>query len=711
MASFALATQWWHVLLGRVGAWIGRGARSPVRKVLLAEATTPETYGRAFGLDRAMDSAGAVVGPLLAVVMKGLVAPGLAGLQWLFAFTFIPGSLAALSIAFLVREKPHQPKPHARLWKNLGALPRDFKEFLLGIGIAGLGDFSNTLLILWAIQAWRDATALRPPPRGRFCSTSATTSFTRSPATWPDCWPIALRSIGCWRLDIVWPRCRRWPYCCRAIRSLKFALVFGFSGVYMGLWETVESAAAATMLPAEIRGTGFGALETVSGLGDILSSVLIGWLWTVSRAGAMGFVIVASLTGRGDRGAYGEARAGGDEARRLKTQGRPSTLCLLRGRGRPSMGFFANMTAQVCRLKPAGCRFSSGSTFAKPIKYGSSQLIDPTVFPAFMSYNSFKRVLGETSLERKCRILFGVCLGVMITGSFWWYGSRTEELVYAQSRSNGQYLVDAVMLQRHWLKRNSGRPTLRHSSTAFIDRIAKNLQTHRDYKARILTPGADTRDKENGDKTVSTATEKAMLRILHVTSRRPSGDAEASDGTSPSIARKIALPTSREYRYFQPIRLRKDCIDCHQHSSQHMVLGHAGLPAPAPPVEGDLMAVVEVILPDAETQTALSRESGDLHRHRHRHRVHGDDRLVCHRALRDRQAAEAFARRQRRGQPRQYRGPGRNPHRATNSRSWASRSTKCSAISSPCKTNCARSTPISTARSTNWPRPTCGSTK
>ena len=79
--------------------------------------------------------------------------------------------------------------------------------------------------------------------------------------------------------------------------TLKFALAFGFSGVYMGLWETVESAAAATMLPAEIRGTGFGALETVSGLGDIFSSVMIGWLWTVSRPAAMGFVIVASLAG------------------------------------------------------------------------------------------------------------------------------------------------------------------------------------------------------------------------------------------------------------------------------------------------------------------------------------------------------------------------------------------------------------------------------
>lgn len=55
MASFALATQWWHVLLGRVGGWFGRGAHTPIRNVLLTEATTPETYGRAFGLERAMD--------------------------------------------------------------------------------------------------------------------------------------------------------------------------------------------------------------------------------------------------------------------------------------------------------------------------------------------------------------------------------------------------------------------------------------------------------------------------------------------------------------------------------------------------------------------------------------------------------------------------------------------------------------------------------
>jgi hypothetical protein len=98
IASFAITTTWYHVLGGRIIGWFGRGIRASVQKVLLAEATVPATYGRAFGFERAMDSAGAVVGPGLAL----LIVPTL-GLHWLFALTLIPGLLAALAIVFLVR--------------------------------------------------------------------------------------------------------------------------------------------------------------------------------------------------------------------------------------------------------------------------------------------------------------------------------------------------------------------------------------------------------------------------------------------------------------------------------------------------------------------------------------------------------------------------------------------------------------------------------
>ena len=57
-----------------------------------------------------------------------------------------------------------------------------------------------------------------------------------------------------------------------------------------------------------------------------------------------------------------------------------------------------------------------------------------------MSYRTFTDILDETSLERKCRFLFGLCLLVLITGSFSFYGSRTEELVHTTTRSTGRHL-------------------------------------------------------------------------------------------------------------------------------------------------------------------------------------------------------------------------------------------------------------------------------
>ena len=68
-----------------------------------------------------------------------------------------------------------------------------------------------------------------------------------------------------------------------------------------------------------------------------------------------------------------------------------------------------------------------------------------------MSYRRFKKTLGETNLERKCRWLFGACLLPLIAGSFWWYGSRTDEIVLEQNRFVGEALVDLAMMSEHKL--------------------------------------------------------------------------------------------------------------------------------------------------------------------------------------------------------------------------------------------------------------------
>ncbi len=292
MASFALATRGWHVLVGRVVGWLGRGARSPVRNVLLTEATTKETYGRAFGLERAMDSAGAVLGPLIAL---GVVAHS--DFRSVFGYTFIPGIVAALLVATLVRERPHEPQPHARLSTGIRALPPPFRRFLLGVGIAGLGDFSKTLLILWATKAWTAEYGYRRGAAlamGFYVGYNLVYTFSCYLAgTLADRLPKSRVLASGYALAAIPAIALLFPGASLA----KFVVVFGVSGLYMGIWETVEGSTAAVFLPSQVRGVGFGALATVNGIGDLLSSVVVGALWAYSPVAAMSTVLATSLVG------------------------------------------------------------------------------------------------------------------------------------------------------------------------------------------------------------------------------------------------------------------------------------------------------------------------------------------------------------------------------------------------------------------------------
>jgi MFS family permease len=266
-----------------------------VRNVLLTEATTPETYGRAFGLERAMDSAGAVIGPLLALVIVATL-----GLRWVFLLTLLPGTAAALLIALLVREKPHQPQPQRHLLAGFASLPRPFRRFLVGVGIAGLGDFSNTLLILWATQAWMPQYG---PARAAtmamgFYAIAYNVPYTLCcyvSGSLADRLPKHKVLGGGYLLALIPAVALLWP----GASLGKFLIVFAFSGIYTGVWETLESTTAATILPAHVRGTGFGLLATVNGFGDFLSSASVGFLWALHPVWAMLFVIVTSLVGAG----------------------------------------------------------------------------------------------------------------------------------------------------------------------------------------------------------------------------------------------------------------------------------------------------------------------------------------------------------------------------------------------------------------------------
>ena len=85
----------------RAGAWTARALRVPARNALLADAVSPDAYGRAYGFERAMDNLGAMLGPLLAIALGGLI-----GVRQAILLSIVPGLFAALAIVYAIRHTP-----------------------------------------------------------------------------------------------------------------------------------------------------------------------------------------------------------------------------------------------------------------------------------------------------------------------------------------------------------------------------------------------------------------------------------------------------------------------------------------------------------------------------------------------------------------------------------------------------------------------------
>jgi sugar phosphate permease len=125
-AGIGAASTPWQAAVLRAGAWTARGIRVPARNALLADVVSPSLYGRTYGFERAMDNLGAIVGPLLAIGLVGVI-----GVRWAIAPSDIPGLLAALAIVYAIRHTtapavrgaPAHPAPGpARAAWTLGAV-------------------------------------------------------------------------------------------------------------------------------------------------------------------------------------------------------------------------------------------------------------------------------------------------------------------------------------------------------------------------------------------------------------------------------------------------------------------------------------------------------------------------------------------------------------------------------------------------------------
>ena len=276
--AFAFATQAYDVLFGRVLAWLGRGVRSPSKKALLAADVVPGAYGRAFGFERLMDTVGAVAGPLTALWLLNVTGHSY---RKVFLYTLIPGLLAVAIFALLVRERPIAAKERKSFLTGLRTLPAKFRHMLLGVGVFGAGDFSHTLLILYASRALA-------PTHGLARAASLAVAL----YTLHNIFNAGSAYLSGWLSDYL-PQ-RKFVLAagyaiagvtaillCTGTHSLALlAVIFVLAGLYKGTEDALEDSLAAEFVPKEQHGMAFGTMAAVNAVGDLISSVAVGALWS-----------------------------------------------------------------------------------------------------------------------------------------------------------------------------------------------------------------------------------------------------------------------------------------------------------------------------------------------------------------------------------------------------------------------------------------------
>jgi MFS family permease len=303
----ALAAGWPLLLLGRVVSWFGKGLRGPLRDAIVIQAVSAQTRGRAFGFHRAMDTVGAVAGPLLGVALLGwaqhLPWDDAAGpfrlVLWL---SIVPGVLAVLAFGLLVRDPQHSPNPALRLAGALRALPARFKRYLGAVGLFGIGDFSHSLLILAATQLLTASMGIVQAAQtagllyvGRNVVQVLVSYPVGALADRFGPRPVLLSGYALGALTAALAAAAFWW---RVDSVLLLAGLFGVAGLYVAVQEALESTVAAAMVGTEALNIGIGALGTVNGTAKFVSSATVGLAWSAVSP-VLGFGVAALLMAAG----------------------------------------------------------------------------------------------------------------------------------------------------------------------------------------------------------------------------------------------------------------------------------------------------------------------------------------------------------------------------------------------------------------------------
>lgn len=265
-----ISTSWGWVLAGRVVDRFGKGVRTAPRDVLIAEASQVDRLGHSFGLHRALDTLGAVIGILIAYF---LFTRSHSGYTRIFLLSVIPGIIGVLLLFFVKDKKAQKEAVKVRPLAGWRTLNPGLKAFFFVAFLFTLGNSSNQFLLLRANNLGFDAAdvilaylvcnvvyALVAYPAGRLSDAIGRRTLL----------VLGYLFYGLVYLGFSF-----------ATQGIHVWFLFGIYGIYSGVTEGVEKALVAELCPGESRATMLGLHATLVGIGLFPASVIGGFLWRI----------------------------------------------------------------------------------------------------------------------------------------------------------------------------------------------------------------------------------------------------------------------------------------------------------------------------------------------------------------------------------------------------------------------------------------------
>jgi MFS family permease len=268
---FPLATSIAWIVLARLVDRVGKGIRGAPRDALIADLSAADLRGAAFGLRQSLDTVGAAIGPLLAIVLMAMTASNFIAVFWL---AVIPAFMSFALIALFVHEPAQRAAAPVRSPLSPVQLQRLGRAYWLVVAVATvftLARFSEAFLLLRA-QSVGVALALVP-----------TVMLVMN----------VVYALAAWPAGVLSDRMGRYGVLAAGFSVLvlaDLALAFGSDlatvtiasalwGLHMGMTQGLLASLVADTAPADLRGTAFGMFNLITGVATLAASIVAGALW------------------------------------------------------------------------------------------------------------------------------------------------------------------------------------------------------------------------------------------------------------------------------------------------------------------------------------------------------------------------------------------------------------------------------------------------